>query len=343
MPGARPRPGRRPAPRGPRRGAPRLRSGRAFRLMAHHDVVALTYRTATASQNALLALSHGVPVLATAVGTFPDQVRDGIDGLLVPPADRGALVAALRRLAEPGVVDRLRAEVRPPDLSGPWADCGGDRGPCRRARRGRARPPGRAARSGGARPGHRRRHPLPAGPGVDLAPSDIPERVRATDLLAVDVDARDAVDIARALGLPRPDVEAALVRAEALAVEVAPEQERAGVRPGDLRIDHEVGDVEREDAAPAVVAEAQAVADLALAEVAGDRRVRVAGLRVGQRRPGRRACSTPTPRAAAHDLRALLAPLQRELGVLRAADRRLRASRAPTGSRGSGRRRAAGP
>ena len=35
---------------------------RIAELMAHHDVVALTYRTATASQNALLALSHGVPV-----------------------------------------------------------------------------------------------------------------------------------------------------------------------------------------------------------------------------------------------------------------------------------------
>jgi len=42
------------------------------------------------------------------------------------------------------------------------------------------------------------------GPVVDLAPTDIPERVRATDLLAVDDDARDAVGIARALGLPRP-------------------------------------------------------------------------------------------------------------------------------------------
>ena len=91
-------------------------------LMAHHDVVALTYRTATASQNALLALSHGVPVLASAVGTFPDQVRDDVDGLLVPPSDREALVAALRHLAEPGVVERLRAEVRTPDLSGPWAN-----------------------------------------------------------------------------------------------------------------------------------------------------------------------------------------------------------------------------
>ena len=91
-------------------------------LMARHDVVALTYRSATASQNALLARRHGVPVLASAVGTFPDQVRDGVDGVLVPPGDRDALVGALRRLAEPGAVDALRAEVRPPTSSGPWAN-----------------------------------------------------------------------------------------------------------------------------------------------------------------------------------------------------------------------------
>ena len=174
-------------------------------LMAHHDVVALTYRTATASQNALLALSHGLPVLASAVGTFAEQVRDGVDGLLVPPSDRDALVAALRRLAEPGVADRLRAEVRAPDLSGPWAHYVGGiealaAAPVEVEPARPVVPLGPVARARATVAGIRARR----GPVVDLAPSDIPERVRATDLLAVDDDARDAVGIARALGLPRP-------------------------------------------------------------------------------------------------------------------------------------------
>jgi len=174
-------------------------------LMARHDVVALTYRTATASQNALLARSHGVPVLATAVGTFPEQVRDDVDGLLVPPSDRVALVAALRRLAEPGVVDRLRAQVRPPDLSGPWANYVGGiealaAAPVEVEPARPVVPLGPVARARAAVAGIRARR----GPVIDLVPSDIPERVRATDLLAVDDDARDAVGIARALGLPRP-------------------------------------------------------------------------------------------------------------------------------------------
>lgn len=90
-------------------------------LLAAHDVLALTYRSATASQNVVLAHTHGLAVLASRVGTFGDEVKDGLDGLLVDPDDVESVVAALRQLADPATVERLRAEVRPPDLSGPWA------------------------------------------------------------------------------------------------------------------------------------------------------------------------------------------------------------------------------
>ncbi len=89
-------------------------------LLAAHDVLALTYRSATASQNVLLAHEHGLAVLATDVGTFGEQVADGVDGLVVPPRDRAALVGALRRLADPGYAARLRSAVTRPDLTGPW-------------------------------------------------------------------------------------------------------------------------------------------------------------------------------------------------------------------------------
>lgn len=89
-------------------------------LLGGHDVLALTYRSATGSQNVRLAHAYGLPVLATRVGTFGDQVRDGVDGLLVPPDDAEALVAALRRLRGPGVLARLRAGVPELDSAGPW-------------------------------------------------------------------------------------------------------------------------------------------------------------------------------------------------------------------------------
>lgn len=95
-------------------------AGRLPQLLAEHDVLTLTYRSATASQNVLLAHAHGLPVLASDVGTFGEQVRDGVDGLLTPPGDEAALVAAVARLADRTFVDRLRSRVRPPDLDRPW-------------------------------------------------------------------------------------------------------------------------------------------------------------------------------------------------------------------------------
>jgi glycosyltransferase involved in cell wall biosynthesis len=89
-------------------------------LLAAHDVLALPYRSATASQNVLLAHAHGLPVLATRVGTFEQQVRDGVDGLLVPPGDVAALADALRRLREPGRLAALQSGVPAVDLDGPW-------------------------------------------------------------------------------------------------------------------------------------------------------------------------------------------------------------------------------
>ena len=40
----------------------------------------------------------GVPLVATAVGGIPEQVRDGIEGVLVPPGDDRALADACRRI-----------------------------------------------------------------------------------------------------------------------------------------------------------------------------------------------------------------------------------------------------
>src|SRR6476660_9540145 len=62
-----------------------------------------------------------MPVLASEVGTFGAQVRDGVDGLLVPPGDEASLVTALKQLVDPDELARLRAGVRPPDLTSPWA------------------------------------------------------------------------------------------------------------------------------------------------------------------------------------------------------------------------------
>jgi len=62
---------------------------------------------------ALEAMAAGVPVVASAVGGIPDQVRHGQEGLLVPAGDAGALAAAvLLLLANPGLRQRFSAAGR---------------------------------------------------------------------------------------------------------------------------------------------------------------------------------------------------------------------------------------
>ena len=90
-------------------------------LFASADALVLPYRTSTASWNASLGHEHGIPVVATRVGTMAEQVRDGVDGLLCEPDDPTALAACLRRLYEPGVLEDLRAQVRAPPGDKQWA------------------------------------------------------------------------------------------------------------------------------------------------------------------------------------------------------------------------------
>ncbi|WTU05555.1 glycosyltransferase (plasmid) [Kitasatospora sp. NBC_00070] len=89
-------------------------------VFATADASVLPYRTATASQHVALAHHHGVPVIATRVGNFPDAVRDGVGGLLCDPDDVDGLAEAIRCLYQPGQLDKLRATVRPADTETSW-------------------------------------------------------------------------------------------------------------------------------------------------------------------------------------------------------------------------------
>jgi glycosyltransferase involved in cell wall biosynthesis len=112
---------------GPERAALEARASAAsttFEGILPRDRLALLYREAgcvvLASSrgegfpNALLeAMSFARPVIATPIAGVRDLVRDGENGLLVPPGDASALAAALRRLDDdPALAARLGAAGR---------------------------------------------------------------------------------------------------------------------------------------------------------------------------------------------------------------------------------------
>ncbi len=90
-------------------------------LFAAADALVLPYREATASQNAVLAFSYGVPVIATTAGALAEAVREGVDGLTCAPGDVGDLARALTAISAPETAARLRSGVRAVDPEPYWA------------------------------------------------------------------------------------------------------------------------------------------------------------------------------------------------------------------------------
>jgi glycosyltransferase involved in cell wall biosynthesis len=90
-------------------------------LFGAADALVMPYREATASQNALLAFAHGVPVITTTTGALAEAVRDGVDGLTCAPGDTEDLLRVLKEISDPEVVRRLRAGIPAVDPDRGWA------------------------------------------------------------------------------------------------------------------------------------------------------------------------------------------------------------------------------
>jgi glycosyltransferase involved in cell wall biosynthesis len=89
-------------------------------LFGAADALVMPYREATASQNALLAFSHGVPVITTTAGALAEPVRDGVDGLTCAPGDTEDLVRVLKEFSDPQMARRLRAGIPAVDPDRGW-------------------------------------------------------------------------------------------------------------------------------------------------------------------------------------------------------------------------------
>jgi glycosyltransferase involved in cell wall biosynthesis len=90
-------------------------------VLASLDVMVLASRYEELGSVLVEGLRAGVPIVATDVGGIGEVVRDGDTGLLVPPADPGALAAAVDRiLADTGLAAGLRARARGAAVAYAW-------------------------------------------------------------------------------------------------------------------------------------------------------------------------------------------------------------------------------
>ena len=69
-------------------------------FLAGLDVAVLPSRAEGMSNALLEYMAAARPIVATAVGANAEVLRDGVDGLLVPPGDAASLAGAIRRLAD---------------------------------------------------------------------------------------------------------------------------------------------------------------------------------------------------------------------------------------------------
>lgn len=68
-------------------------------LFARADIAVMPYTDATQSGVAAIALNYRCPVIATDVGSLAEMVRDGSNGVLVPPRNPEALADAIKSIA----------------------------------------------------------------------------------------------------------------------------------------------------------------------------------------------------------------------------------------------------
>ncbi len=69
-----------------------------FKILLEADIFVLASLDEGTPLSILEAMASKVPVIATRVGGIPDQIQDGVTGLLIDPRDSDQIVAAIERL-----------------------------------------------------------------------------------------------------------------------------------------------------------------------------------------------------------------------------------------------------
>jgi glycosyltransferase involved in cell wall biosynthesis len=88
--------------------------------LAAADVLVAPYRRVTGSAVVQVALAHKCPVIATAIGGLVGTIRDGKEGLLVPPSDARALADSIVRYFAEGMAEPMRQCIQEERYETSW-------------------------------------------------------------------------------------------------------------------------------------------------------------------------------------------------------------------------------
>ena len=84
-------------------------AGELCAVVGAADILIAPYREASQSGVVPIAAACGVPAVVTPVGGLPEQVTDGVDGVVARAIDAGALTDAVERLLDPQTYERCSA------------------------------------------------------------------------------------------------------------------------------------------------------------------------------------------------------------------------------------------
>ncbi|KXG78735.1 putative glycosyltransferase EpsD [Fervidicola ferrireducens] len=84
-----------------------------YKIISESDALVLSSLSEGLSLSLLEAMAMGKPVIATDVGGNPEIVKNGISGILVPPADPKALAEAMEYIIKnPGAAEKMAINAR---------------------------------------------------------------------------------------------------------------------------------------------------------------------------------------------------------------------------------------
>jgi glycosyltransferase involved in cell wall biosynthesis len=91
-----------------------------IQLITEAKFIVCPYLDATQSGVLMTAFALNTPVVATSVGAFPEYIREGVTGLLVPPGDHTRLAEKIKQALKNDFYQDMRSNIMRMNMDNQW-------------------------------------------------------------------------------------------------------------------------------------------------------------------------------------------------------------------------------